>query len=507
MSTAKRVITNTIYLYVRMGVSLIASFFTTRILLQSLGVSDYGLYNVVAGALGMMGFLSATLCFSTQRFISYAEGKGDIENIKQIFNTSVFLHIIIASITCFIYIIAGFFFFCGILNIPDGRLMVAILVYGCLIFSTVFTITIAPYDAVLNAHENMKYYSLLGISDVLLKLIIAISSCYVSSDKLIFYAVSMAIESWLFRFITQQYCKYKYLEVLDVKFKKYVKKNILIEMSSFVGWTLINVFTGMIGLFGMNVIMNHYYGTTVNAAMGVATQLAGAILGVTANMTKALTPVLVKEEGKSNRSNMINISYVGCKFSFLLLCFFCIPIIFCIDGVLKIWLVEVPEYTKMFCILVMASTLFEQLTYFLQNSVSAQGDIRGYSLWKALCNSLSIPLTIVAFEYGAHPSFAIIIRILTFVMLGNIVNLIFSKRKIELSILHYLTNVLLPCSITLFAASVCCTLLRPQSNDVLEVLSHLAVMLLVSVPVYYVIALDKREKSFVVYSLKKIIKR
>lgn len=489
-----------------MGVSFFASFFTTRILLQALGVSDYGLYNVVAGALGMMGFLSATLCFSTQRFISYAEGKGDVDNIIKIFNTSIFLHIIIASITCVLYIVSGFFFFNGILNIPEGRGLVAILVYMCLIFSTIFTITIAPYDAVLNAHENMKYYSILGIADVVLKLVIALTSLYVDFDRLIFYAVAMAIESWLFRFITQQYCKHYYVEVRDVNLRKYVSKDILKEMSSFAGWTLINVFTGMMSLFGMSIIMNHYFGTTINAAMGIATQLAGAILGVTANMTKALTPVLVKEEGRSNRNNMINISYVGCKFSFILLSFFCIPIVFFMDGILRLWLYEVPEYTKQFCILMIVTNLTEQLTYFLQNSVSAQGEVRGYSIWKSICNSLSIPLTIILFEFYDKPEIAIIVRLVTFVILGNIVNIVYSRMKFGLSYKSFLTRVIVPCFITACASSLLCLLLRSESTQPLTVVMHMMLILVLSLPLYYITALDSAEKNFVNSTLKRLYK-
>ena len=170
MSTVKRVFKNTMFLYLRMLISIVFSFFTTRILLQALGVSDFGLYNVIAGSVAMLGFFSASMSSATQRFLSFAEGEGEIEKIKDIFANSVFLHRIIALVVTLFLVSIGFILFNGALSIPNGRFVVAISVYGCMIISTIYAITIAPYDAVLNARENMRIYSFLGIFDVFAKL-------------------------------------------------------------------------------------------------------------------------------------------------------------------------------------------------------------------------------------------------------------------------------------------------------------------------------------------------
>ena len=305
MSTANRVVKNTLFLYARMGTSIIVSVLTTRILLNALGASDFGLYNVVAGALYMLGFLSVSMSSSTQRFLSYAEGEGDM---------CISLHWRIALLVCVLYIIAGVFFFNGVLNIPIGRESTAIIVYGCLIFSTVFSITIAPYDAVLNAHENMFFYSVVGIVDVFLKLLIAILISYSDYDRLLFYGFLMAGESWLVRSVTKYYCIKTY-EVCNSTNGIQHNYSMMKKMASFAGWNLMNIFAGMISLYGMNIAINHFFGTLLNAALGIATQLQGALMGVSVNMSKALTPVLVKKEGANQRLQMLEISYAGCKFS------------------------------------------------------------------------------------------------------------------------------------------------------------------------------------------------
>jgi O-antigen/teichoic acid export membrane protein len=326
MSNSKKVVTNTLFLYIRTIVSLMVSVFTTRILLHALGASDYGLYNVIGGAISMLGFLIASMSSATQRFLSYAEGAGDRNKIIVYLNNSILIHYGLALFMILVFAVSALFFFNGVLNIPEGRHGAAIIIYICMLVSTVFSITIVPYDAEINAHENMLFYSVLGIIDVMFKLSIALAVLYFHSDKLIFYSVLMAAESFVLRYICQQYCKRHYSECRHINLRKYYNKKIVKELTSFAGWNLSNVATGMLALYGMNIVINHYFGTGVNAAMGIATQLSGVMMGVSMNMIKAITPVLVKAEGGKQRQRMLDISYVSCKFSYLLFSFACLPV-------------------------------------------------------------------------------------------------------------------------------------------------------------------------------------
>lgn len=480
-----------------MAVSIVFSFFTTRILLQSLGASDYGLYNVVGGALAMLGFLSASLSSTTQRFISYAEGEGDNERILCVVNTAVRLHNMLALAVCAFFVVMGYLIFRFVLNIPDGRTAVAVAVYGFMIVSTVFSITIVPYDGVLNAHENMKYYSLLGIADVIAKFAIALMVMLAGSlDKLLFYGALMAAEAWAFRMATKQYCVKHYNEVRNLDVKRYASKEMMREMTSFAGWNLLNIASAMILLYGNNMIVNHFYGTLVNAAMGVATQLSGVLMGVSQNMTKALTPVLVKNEGCHNREQMIRISLLGCKFSYLLFAFFALPVIFCLKPLLQLWLSDVPEWAEVFCLLMLVSVLIEQLFLFLFSSINAQGSIKGYNIVVSTLNFLAIIVVYIELYYGFPPYFATLNYIIFRVLFGGIINVYYSHRNFGLRYTDYFSKVFLPCFVTTAAILALCYVLRPDdSTSTALMLLQFMAMLIISIPAYYIFAFSKDERN------------
>lgn len=507
MSVANRVVKNTLFLYVRMGTSIIVSVLTTRILLGALGTSDYGIYSVVAGALSMLGFLSGSMSSATQRFLSYAEGKGDIENIKNIFSTSIRLHRWLALLVCVLYIIAGLFFFNGVLNIPSGRESTAIMVYGCLIFSTIFSITIAPYDAVLNAHENMLFYSLVGIVDVFLKLFIAILISYSDYDRLLFYAFLMAGESWLLRFVTKCYCNRHYVVCNSINGRKW-SRTMMSKMASFAGWNMLNICAGMISLYGMNIAINHFFGTLLNAALGIATQLQGVLMGVSGNMSKAITPVLVKKEGASERSKMLEISYIGCKFSFVLFSFFALPILFSMPVVLNLWLKEVPEWTALFCILLFISSLIEQLYLFLNQSIQAAGNVKWFNIYSSIASILPIIATCVEFTFGFEPYWAILNWIIFRIVIGGVISVLYSYKNIGLSIIRWIRYVIIPCFMTFVCLAIVFYMLRPQLSYSIPVqLASIIAMFIVSLPVYWFVSLSCTDRKVMVSVFSAVYKR
>jgi len=504
MSTVNRVVKNTLFLYARMGTSIVVSVLTTRILLDALGASDYGLYNVVAGALAMLGFLSASMSTASLRYMSYAEGKGDITAIQTIFNSSVRLHRMLALLVCGLYIIAGFFLFNGILNIPSGRETTAMIVYGCLIFSTVFSITITPYDAVLNAHENMFFYSLVGIIDVFLKLTIAVLVSYSDYDRLLFYGLLMAGESWLLRFFTKCYCDRTY-PVCRAKSIKGHDNEILKKMASFAGWNMLNICAGMISLYGMTIAINHFFGTLLNAALGIATQLQGVLMGVSGNMSKALIPVLVKKEGANQRHQMLEISYAGCKFSFLLFSFFALPILFSMPVVLQLWLKNVPEWTVLFCVLLFISSLIEQLYYFLYHAIQAEGNIKWFNISCSIASIIPIILTCVEFQFGFQPYWAILNWIIFRIVMCGVIHLYFAHRLIRFSVMRWSRYILIPCLASLTCLSCVYWPIRPQLyNGQLSQLSLIMAMFIISLPVYWYVALSREDRNVFVSIIKSV---
>lgn len=481
-------------LYIRTIVSLCVNIFTTRITLEALGVSDYGLYNVIGGAISMLGFLSATMSSTTQRFINYAEGSGDRNDIIKTFNNSLILHYIIAAISAIILLLSGIFFFNGILNIPPGEENAACIVYACLIISTVFSITITPYDATIIAHENIAFYSILGIIDVLLKLAIAITILYVPSEQLIIYSILLAIESMLLRTIAKTYCRRKYYECKHTDIKCYDKTRIK-QMATFAGWNMTNIATSMVSLYGTNIIINHYFGTELNAAMGIATQLSGILMSMSANMLKALTPALVKAEGGHKRDKMIAMSYTGCKFSLLVLSFLCIPIILYLPYILDIWLKNPPEWTSIFCLISLVAILFDQSTVLLYQSIMAEGRIKEYNFARSITNITPIFVSIIMFSaLNFSPVWGLLNWAIWKSIAGSIVNLVYSHRNLGISYSVFWHKTYVPCILGILPTTIIGILLQNISVE-LNNFIQISLLFILTVPIYWRLSLTKSERN------------
>lgn len=504
MSTSQRIIKNTLFLYIRMAISILVNIFTTRILLEALGASDYGLYNVVGGAIAMLGFVTSSMSSTTQRFISYAEGEGNFDKIKSIFANALIVHYGVALFTAVLLIFAGLVFFNGILNIPEGREGSAILIYGCMVFSTVFSITVVPYDASLNAHENMKIYSLIGIVDVLFKLLIAVTVFYFDSDRLILYGVLMALESWLVRFITQQYCKKHYSECQNLCLQKLYEKSFIKEMTSFAGWNMTNIASGMISLYGMNIVVNHYFGTELNAALGIATQLAGVLMGVSQNMIKAITPILIKKEGCHQRDQVLEVTYIGCKFSYLLFALFGIPAFFFADSILNLWLYDVPIGTSLFCRILLISTLIEQLFILLYQTIMAQGNIMYYNIVRSIVNIIPIILSVLMCKFSNIPPYWVLLNWLIWKSaIGGLVNLYFAKINVGISINRFCKRIVVTCVlVTLFLCAINMSVLELRNNMYMNSILLWILSFIIELPVLWFVGLSKQEHSLLLKTIK-----
>jgi O-antigen/teichoic acid export membrane protein len=427
-----------------MGITMFISLYTTRLILNSLGASDFGIFNIVGGAIAMLGFLNAAMASATQRFMSYTEGEGNKEKQKNIFNISVILHFGIALLLGVVLLGAGYFFFNGILNIPAERMEAARMIYYFMIVSTMFTVMTVPYDAVLNAHENMLYYAIVGIVESVLKLAVAFVVVYTVTDKLIVYGALVAGISLAIMIIMRVYCHKKYEECV-FKPKRYYDKALMKEMTGFAGWNFLTSSSTMIGQYGLGIVLNHFFGAVLNAAQGIANQLCGQLQAFSTTMLKALNPAITKNEGAGNRSLMLQASMTGCKFSFFLVAFFAIPFLIDADYIMKLWLKNVPEWVVMFFRFQVARTLIEQLTIVLGTSVSAQGDIANMSKVRSIIYILPILLTALLFYWGYQPYSMYIVWIVCWSIVGGGITLYYAVIKCNLVIKDYIRKVLIPC--------------------------------------------------------------
>ncbi len=439
-----RVAKNTGYLYLRMGITTFISLWVTRVILGTLGASDFGIFNIVGGAIAMLGFLNASMANATQRFMSFYLGGGDVEKCKQIFNTSIVLHFLIAIVISILLIIAGRFFFNGVLNIPDGRETAAKTVYACLIVSTAFTMMTVPYDAMVNAHENMKYYAALGILTSLLKLLVAFAIVYTSYDKLMIYGILMACIPIVTMTIMRVYCHRHYEESVMAPIR-YWNVKLTKEMGGFAGWRLLNSFSSVFTQYGLGLVLNHFFGTILNAAQGVANQLSGQLMAFSNTMLKALNPVITKTEGMGDRKGMVSATLYGCKYSFLILAIFAVPAIIEMPYILKIWIKTIPEWCIVFCQLQLIRSVIEQLTITMTTAIMAQGQIRNFSIIRSILDVLPFVLTVLFFYFDLPPYTMYLAWIACGSILGSITLLYYSCKLCSVTYDQFFKIVLVPC--------------------------------------------------------------
>ena len=496
-TTANRVIKNTGYLYAKMGITMFISLYTTRLVLNSLGASDFGIFNIVGGAIAMLGFLNAAMASATQRFMSYSEGEGNKEKQKSIFNVSLLLHLGISLVAGIALLIAGYFFFNGILNIPANRVFAAQVVYGSLIVSTMFTVMSVPYDATMNAHENMKYYAAVGILESLLKLAVAFACVYTSFDKLIVYGTLMACIPLITLTIMRIYC-HKHYEECTVAPRLYWNKGIMKEMAGFAGWNFFSTAAALITNNGVGIVMNMFFGTVINAAQGVANQICGQMMAVTMNLSKAINPVITKAEGSKDHLRALKIASTSSKATFFITSLFAIPAIATMPCLLETWLGNVPEFAVFFAQCQLTISMCEQLTAGFNTAITATGEIKGISVFKSVTKFMYLPLSYILFK--AKVSIVIVYCML--VLIQGIVNGLFApiyflNKNMGYSYSSFFRTVLFPSLTTGCLVLFLGEILKEISTGWAQLVLVFSCCMLCYAVCFYLITLNKEEKLIV----------
>ena len=443
MSSINRVVKNTWILYVRMALTVFISLYATRLTLSALGVTDFGLFNLVGGVISMLTFLNTAMAAATQRFMSFAEGAGDNKRQKEIFNVSTVLHIIIAILVFLILEIVGYFLFDKVLEIPTNRLEIAKMIMQFMVVSTIFTIISVPYDAVINAHENMLLFAILGVIESVFKLGIALFLGITPYDKLTTYGLLMTFLSIILLFMRQIYCHRKY-EECQIDFKKYFSRSTFKEMSSFAGWSFLGASSSMIANYGQGIVLNIFFGPVVNAAQAISNQVSGQLSVFSGTMLRALNPLIDKSEGAGNRKLMIKTSILGGKTSFFLLLVVYIPVIIEMPFIFELWLKKIPEFTVIFCRFQLLRNLIEQLYITLIGSIAAVGKIKKFQIVKSIITLFPLIITYFLFFHG-YPAYFIYVVFIIYVIVDGVIVLYFANIYCDLSIEFYLKSVIFPC--------------------------------------------------------------
>lgn len=435
MEAAKRVAKNTGILYARMAITVFISLYSTRLILAALGVADFGLFNVVGGVISMLGFLNSSMAAATQRFMSFAQGAGDLEKVKRIFNMSSLLHWGIAVLVLLLLESAGYFFFHGVLNIAPDRMEVAKLIYQFMVISTLFMVISVPYEAVITSHENMLVYAIMGVIEAVLKLGIAFYITYTGMDHLVMYGVLMAVLSILLLLIKRIYC-HRIYEECHLSVRKYYEKPLLQEMGEFAGWSLLSSTSSACAFYGQSLVINIFFGTSINAAQAISAQISGQLGVFAVTLNRSLGILIDKSEGLKDREMVFLAVFKGTKISFYLLSFLYVPFLIEMPFILKIWLGHIPNYTVVFCRILLFRNLIEQLYIPLMSAISAQGNIKMFQIINSVLNLVPIVISYILF-YLSYPPYFLYVSFFLFTLVQFVLVLFFSKINLNFPILNF----------------------------------------------------------------------
>jgi O-antigen/teichoic acid export membrane protein len=402
MQTANRVMLNTGMLYGKMVISIVIALYSTRLVLNALGAADYGIFNLVAGVIAMLSFLNMAMTLSTQRYLSHNLGGGDARRQKMVFTASVVLHLLLGIGLVLLLEGAGLFLFGHVLNIPAGRLPAANIIFHMMVASAFFTIISVPYDATLNAHENMRLVSLTGIAEAVLKLGIAVYLQYTGFDKLVMFALLSAGVSVGLLLFKRIYCTMHYAES-RLRLRQYFNRALAKEMFFYGGWNMFGAMSVVARNQGIAMILNVFFGTIVNAAYGIANQVNAQLSFFSVTLLQALNPQIMKSEGAGDRQRMLRLCMIASKFSFSLLSFFAIPLVIEMPFILQVWLKNVPEYTTAFCRLILVCTMVNQLSVGIQTGVQSAGNIKWYQVTVSTLLMLNLPVAFLLMRAGLPP--------------------------------------------------------------------------------------------------------
>lgn len=497
----KRIVKNTAVLYARMIVMMAISFFTTRLTLSALGVTDYGVNNVVGGLVSLFSLLSNSLSTATGRFLTFGLGEGDMEKLKKTFSMSVNIHIVLALIVIVAIETIGVWFLDHKMTIPADRLTAAHWVLQCSVVAFAVGLFSVPYNAAIIAHEKMSAFAYMTIFDAISRLLIVFGIYYYGGDRLILFAILTLIQSLIRQAIYQTYCRRKFEECTyrwgwDARLGK--------SMFSFAGWNFIGCTAGLMKDQGVNIVINLFSGPAVNAARGIAMQVNGIIGQFIGSFTMALNPQIIKDYAAGELEQMHKLIFWGTRLSYYLFMFLSIPIFFEIEKILQIWLGQVPEHTVLFARLVLVLSLAEIISNTLITAQMATGDIRNYQIVVGGILLLNLPVSYLLLRIGMIPEMTVAVAIVIS-QICLIARLWFLRSMIKLSARRFLRtvyfNVLGVTAIAVLPPMICyCTM----SPDYIRLFVLCTVSCISSGIVIYYIGCNREERKLILKYVQEI---
>ena len=501
----KRIAKNTLILYLRMFLTMAISLYTSRVVLSTLGIEDYGTYNVVGGIVVMFTFINGAMSTATMRYITFELGRGNIERLKTVFRTSIQVFVILAFIIVLLSETIGLWFLYHKLTIAPDRMTAALWVFQISIIDCVLRMIVIPFNAEVISHEKMSTFAYLSILDVTLKLIIVYLLQAIPFDKLIIYALLMFAVSIIHISIYLIYC-FKHFPEINFQFS--LDKPLLKEMTSFAGWGLFGNLAGVLYNQGLNMLLNIFFGPVVNAARGVALQVQGTVQSFIVNFQMALNPQITKSYAKGNLDRMHSLIFTSSKFSFFLLFILALPITIEANQILGVWLKEVPNHSVSFIRLLFSIALIETLANPLVISNQATGKVKKYQIVVGGIQLLIVPIAYIVLKLRGNPESVYLVQFVI-MLCAQTARIFMIKPLIQLPLKKYFNEVIVRVLIVAITAPII-PLFIYFNTHVMSTTNFFMVCLFSVISVFisiYLIGITQNERQMILSYLQKRIKR
>lgn len=499
-SNGKRIAKNTLFLYFRMIVIMLVTIYTSRVILHKLGADDYGLYNVVAGVVGMLAFLNNTLSLGTSRFLTFKLGTKDEDGLKETFNTAFYTHLLLAFLVIIVLESFGLWFLNHKLVIPPERFFACRIIFQFSILTTLISITQVPYTSLIIAHEQMNVYAYFSIIEAALKLSIVFVLPLVKVDRLIFYGLLVAIVQLIVALIYRIYCKRHYYES---RLRKIFKKSIFKDMMGYSGWNIIANLSDTINHAGLPIILNLFFQPVVVAAQSISNQVTNALMQFVSSFRTAINPQIIKKYAAGDFEGSKNLTLTTTVYVFDLLLLLCLPCIAIMNPLMDLWLVDVPEYAVLFTQYAVAKAIIGCFSSSFYIPMMAAGKLKTNSVAALFVSVLQYSLLYMLFKLGLGVMWVQYIAIFATSLFSFVIKPIILNKEIGYKWSELLTcykncfrNAVLPISIT-----VACMLLLPVDNIIQALL--VVFIIGISVIISSFIFLDAKAKMVVMNKLRR----
>ncbi len=490
----KRIAKNTLLLYMRTLFIMLVALYTSRVVLNALGVQDYGIYNVVGGIVAMFGFINNSMATATQRYLVFALGKEDAENLREVFSTALQIHLLISVLVVLLGETVGLWFLHEKMQIPADRMDAAFWVLQCSIVSAVVMILSVPYNADIIAHEKMSAFAYISILEAVLKLAVVYALVLSPYDKLVFYAFLILAVQLFIRLCYSYYCHKHFPES---KYHHLWNKPLIKEMTSFAGWSMFGNLSAVLSSQGLNMLLNVFFGPVVNAARAVAVQVQSSMQQFVGNFQMALNPQITKTYAKGEMEEMHNLIFRSAKFSFYLLFFLSLPVLLETNFILTVWLKTVPDNTVLFLRIIICTSLIYSTANPLIVANQATGRVRKY---QAVCGTILLmilPISYLCLKLGC-PAYSVFIVHFVIEIITQFARIRMLRPLIGIRIKDYFQHIYLQVALVVALSVIAPLLVYQNMDDTAWRFFTVGVVCVLSVgTVTYRVGLSPHERAFV----------